>query len=282
MNIIEGALRPLIDKSINFHDTNFIAIAGDMNFLTEGEGYMEVGATEYRLPPVLSPSSRRWQGLCSQLVQTKQPMPTHFNKAHGLLGTIDRIWVSVPRWNMELIDATMAALQAPTQLSKSGISDHAPVVVSFLPREPTPPGTRAIPKHILESPEFKEILHYYFDEVDFEQLDPPEAYRVMVNCMQAAGRLAREAMGAEAYPKTQHRLKLLTSVARAVAAQDRKLAAMLIRTCPLAAHHLHFQGRQVCLTNTSEFNRNIEWAKQNDINGSDCSEGQERQIAPHS
>jgi len=108
-------------------------LLGDLNLTPRAGQLFEYGSpavamdTANSRPPARGPLLR----VLEQLTEVESAVPTRYNTEADTGTIIDRVFTSLPAHVFTLCKVTHSVEQDPRDLYKSGLSDHAPVVVSF-------------------------------------------------------------------------------------------------------------------------------------------------------
>jgi len=103
------------------------------------------------------PNGGQLQLILEQLIEFEATTPTRYQAETNTGVVLDRIFGTLPATILTKCRVSHTVEQDPRDLYKSGISDHAPVVVSIAFRAPLPPGEGAIPTEI-----FRHKMYSYF------------------------------------------------------------------------------------------------------------------------
>eukprot|EP00959_Pyramimonas_sp_CCMP1952_P448378 9388920-Pyramimonas_sp.AAC.1 len=87
-------------------------------------------------------------------MEVDNELPTHYvtNESQPKLAQIDRVLVSMPSWVALQQHFTAAAADKPEDFHEKGISDHAPVAISFVARSHAAAEEQKIPVHFFRDP----------------------------------------------------------------------------------------------------------------------------------
>lgn len=102
----------------------------------------------------------------------------------------------------------------PEELYGNGLSDHAPIVLSF-GRKPRN-SSNSLPKHVCKHPQFKLHVARFVEYCNLFQLPAHQQLGVYKVCMKEAGRYVRDAMQLEAKDENAAMRFLLDTISRAI------------------------------------------------------------------
>eukprot|EP00959_Pyramimonas_sp_CCMP1952_P405080 8490143-Pyramimonas_sp.AAC.1 len=131
-------------------------------------------------------------------------------------------------------DLTATVLTEPGRLYEAGISDHAPVSITFRGRRQRPSDQQAVPAFPCKSREFQEMLQLLISQSELERPSPIPKWRELKRLMREAARLARDKLTRSATPPLEARLVMSRSVSRAARLDDVKPASILLARAPIA------------------------------------------------
>ena len=151
---------------------------------------------------------------------------------------IDRIFGTVPSWLCIQLKATPKLRADPCKLSHRGLSDHAPLSLTFSVRPMLPTENRPIQKWVFENRRFSEILSPLVKAADLDSLPAPTRLQKHKELLKEAARAVKdeEFSGKELAPEALE--EAFHSCARAVAHNRIKLAQARIATNCIFAKHL--------------------------------------------
>eukprot|EP00959_Pyramimonas_sp_CCMP1952_P122183 2553986-Pyramimonas_sp.AAC.1 len=91
------------------------------------------------------------------MVEIDNELPTHYvvNEWQPKLTQIDRVFVSLPSWQVLPHHICAVAPECPELMHERGLSDHVPVIMSIEVRSEAAASEQRIPMHFFKDPEFK-------------------------------------------------------------------------------------------------------------------------------
>ena len=104
------------------------------------------------------------------MAEVIQPFPTHFDASGNSCSRIDRAWVFGPSSLLIKLRVMSFVISSPEEYFGEGLSDHAPLILSFGKVIDTGINSFAIPKHICKLPAFAEGVESLVKDCEvFEQ-----------------------------------------------------------------------------------------------------------------
>ena len=131
-------------------------LVGDLNIKAEHERTFKVGRVlaggardrVYSNPLFSGQLLRLWGQILEGWTEVIQPFPIHFDASGNSCSRIDRAWVCGPSSLLIKLRVMSFVISSPEDLFGEGLSDHAPLVLSFGKVDPIGNTSFAIPKHI--------------------------------------------------------------------------------------------------------------------------------------
>ncbi|CAK0840618.1 unnamed protein product [Prorocentrum cordatum] len=130
------------------------AAADPLHFLVIVQGDLNFGPDEALL-------LQRTLGL---FLEISSESPTHYTKDTNSVSCLDRFFCSVPGWMMCQMCAESSTIGEPEELSRSLISDHAALLTVLRQRHARPRSEQPVPRHIFESPLFRQRIEGMFKD----------------------------------------------------------------------------------------------------------------------
>jgi hypothetical protein len=154
--------------------SKFGILIGDLNIKAEEELVFKVGRAVDRPNarssgnPVYSGSNLRiWESILSEWTEVWQPYPTHFHSRDNSCSRIDRGWIFCPSSLLTRIQKSSYVVCSPEAFHAEGLSDHAPLVISFAEcqkADKNKSSSPSIPVHICRKPELKMHVESLIDD----------------------------------------------------------------------------------------------------------------------
>ena len=218
-NAVDGDIKQSKDNPLT-HTTFF---TGDFNETPAGCKLFEYGHPCTYME-TSSDSAPRQQ--CSKLMkiigkttEISSMTPTRYQKQTDSGVILDRLFTSIMPVVLTLCKVTHSVEQEPKQLFTSGISDHAPIGISFIFKACLARGEGPIPQEITRHFMFRYYLAYLIWDEKLEELyfeTPFEKLNFLKNIMKAASILTREYMQSEDSSNPLIISQTLATVARTV------------------------------------------------------------------
>ena len=99
---------------------------------------------------------RLWGKILEGWTEVIQPFPIHFDASGNSCSRIDRAWVFGPSSLLIKLRVMSFVISSPEEYFGEGLSDHAPLILSFGRVIDTGINSSAIPKHFCKLPAFAE------------------------------------------------------------------------------------------------------------------------------
>jgi len=231
---------------------------GDFNFLAPAEVPFFIHTPDKKLighAAIVThqPAVKKWQRVLGQLTELQQSSPTYFSVHTTTMQRYDRIYTTMPPWELTMVQAHAQLHEGPKLLQSRGISDHSPVLVSLTLARQLPADERPIPAHIFKLPDFKREHDRPADIARLEALPPFERLRQHKLIIKEAARIARDnALHAEDRSAGMESMALST-LARTVWHNNTKDARKLLSLHPTTAEHIRVVDSVVELVDPVNF-----------------------------
>ena len=250
---MQRVIRPLLREARRHPSHCVLVAAGDWNFLADDEAPIDLKTGL----PTFSSQPRRGQlaiaPLLAEMIELTDLSLTHFNKALGHCSRIDRVFITLPRWQIIQLHCIAGATSDPIALEGKCLSDHSPVRASISLRRPSPAPLRPIAPYIFRDRRFKPMLDHYLMHLDLPSLTPPAQYRVLSVALRAAAERVRDMLSKPACPTQAQQIMILAAVSRVVVQQRLPVARTLLADSPFAARFLKIVGSTVALIDPVAF-----------------------------
>ena len=178
---------------------------------------------------------------------------THYHAKTESLGSIDRIFTSIPDWILCQNSQISQALFCPKALNTKGISDHSPVLWSISARAPVPFEERPVPSWTCRTKAFKLAHDQFCDYIDLDKMSPTVRLQTHETILREAARISRDASKVGDSLSPAALVDIAVSIARAVWSSNLVLATTLLRKHTLAQEHLSTAGCMVTLREPEKF-----------------------------
>jgi len=143
-------------------------VLGDMNITPSDGKIFEYGTPEATLETsasLIRPPAGPLQQQLLLLTEFESSTPTRYQSDTNSAVVIDRVFGNLPPSFLTKCRVAHSVEQDPRDLYKSGISDHAPVLVSIFFKAPLPAGEGAIPAEVFKH----KMYSYYLDKLCWDE-----------------------------------------------------------------------------------------------------------------
>eukprot|EP00959_Pyramimonas_sp_CCMP1952_P145640 3048892-Pyramimonas_sp.AAC.1 len=122
---------------------------GDFNFHERAAMYLATPEIDKGLMSQARHRERGnlWVDALAGLVELDPEQPTHYVHDGERLTQLDKFFTSTPGWMLINWCISATVMDKPEELHGQGISDHAPVRVTFAVRPQRPPQEQPLPRH---------------------------------------------------------------------------------------------------------------------------------------
>lgn len=235
---------------------------GDFNFVGDGDLVLHTRGGALRLERATARRLQRsWERALHSLIEIATYGYTYHNLANGAYSRIDTVYVRLPPWMVAMLRIQGAASDDPLDLRRRGLRDHAPYVAEVCPRVVLQAASRPIPRTLCQHPQYGQIVADYAASISMHKLPALLAWNMYKVILRAAAESVRRRVLAAPYIGDVPELVTLSSIWRAAAHNDARLAMVLRSSSPAARRHLCLVGHEVRLTHLEEFNDHIRIAK---------------------
>jgi hypothetical protein len=170
------------------------------------------------------------------------------------MARLDRAYTSLPGWALTSSSTASRLSAEPHKLHLQGLSDHSPIIFDIM-LEKNKNTTNPISKHTTSLKDFKDQHDLLCEYVNLDSLPPIARLQTHKDIIRSAAMKARDRYLNQAsdYDSKARYSTMITS-ARAVAANDLRVAKILCGRSDLAASHLDISGNKtVTLKDPSKF-----------------------------
>ena len=158
-----------------------------------------------------------------QMVELRQGAPTHYNSTSDTGNILDRGFCSCPSWCFLGLFCSAATLDDPKSLHLRGMSDHAPLRITFESRVSRPRNQLPISPHVCKHPDFKRIHDLFCKDLKLDQFDVFTRWRTHKHIIRLAGEIVRNTLIDTESKSPFSKSMLLTTLARAIWRNDVEL-----------------------------------------------------------
>ena len=218
------------------------------------------------------PFQKRWEKIFGRMVGLKFPNPSHYISSDVCENRIDRIFGTVPRSALVLLNHRAGAIKSPALWHLNDLSDHAPIFwkISFVPSSRVSDGNLRIPSAWSQHPKFTEKFKFLYRDVQpglgiFSNLN--EKCEFLVMCKREAARHVRDLLFLQQEHSTENSLLRLCSIARAAWNNDMHLGGILVTHSELARRFLNLDDGIVTLLEKPAFEETLRDAKERHFAG---------------
>ena len=239
-----------IDEDITYSSANPLSyttfFAGDFNETPNGCKLFEYGQPSTYPESTSSPAAPRQQSCklmktISRATEITSSTPTRYQKHADAGVVLDRFFCTLLPATLILMKVNHTVEQEPKQLFYSGISDHAPVGITFLFKAILPRTEGPIPTEITRHFMFKYYVSHLLWEERFDTLHfetPFERLDFLKNIIKAGAILTREYLQSQEPDSPLIVSQTLASIARTVWTQSLSLFETLHKNSSLAREHI--------------------------------------------
>ena len=242
----------------------FAFVAGDWNFLAPNEArrsFLDPNGFHGH-----DPSSQRYRSwpffklVLGKGTDFATDAETHYSVSAGSVARLDRIYSFSPAWITAQIK-TGATCGDPVRLTEKGISDHAPIQITF-----SRPGGRAlprVPRFIAGSAQYKFFINAFTQDVNLDSLDPITRWRThKLMIVEASRRAAAEiASSNSGMPQSCTLATRLMAIARCVWNNNVTLFMRIRSRDPLADKCCTISDGKLFISHPIKFEKTIAAAK---------------------
>jgi len=234
-------------------------LAGDLNLTPPHSKlfeYKSPSPTSDNAAAAARPSGGQLELTLEQLIEFEATTPTRYQTETNSAVVLDRIFGTLPATILTKCRVSHTVEQDPRDLFKSGISDHAPVVVTIAFRAPLPPGEGAIPSEIFRHKMYSYFLERLCWEEKFDSLTFDDSFTQLEyfkNLMKAAANYTRDHLQTHNEDSPLVLSQSYSAIARAVWMQSVPLAETLLLRSNIARQFIEIKGDKVCLKDPAHF-----------------------------
>ena len=236
-------------------------LVGDLNIKAEHERTFKVGRVfaggardrVYSNPLFSGQLLRLWGQILEGWTEVIQPFPTHFDAKGNSCSRIDRAWVCGPSSLLIKLRVMSFVISSPEELFGEGLSDHAPLVLSFGKVVPSCNTSFAIPKHICKTPAFVEGVESLVADCGLFEQPKHKRLELYKICMKESARRVKLDLIHKSEDELKTRRLVLASISRAIWFNNIGLAKKLLNTSIMARDILILVGRRVLCRDFSVF-----------------------------
>lgn len=212
-------------------------------------------------PPLARPGDGCWRSVWRVMTEIVPddggtPQPTHWSEATSTGNRIDRLFVSLPQWQVTQTFMAASVLEEAEELSRKGISDHAPLMAAICSSRGGPADEsrlRPLPKHLFKEELCQTLAVELWSRAQGDTLQPGRQMELATCCLQEAARRARNAELARGSRSVWAKAMAMRSMGRAVWRNDVRLARALLLKRPWMAEFCSVGEATVAVTNHRRF-----------------------------
>ena len=192
-------------------------VCGDFNFDEEENNSVILSSELKRFSRHHSADNKRaLSNALSPFVQASCDMHTHFHKRSNSLNSIDKVFFCAPSWLILLPVFFAAVERSPVALSDAGLSDDAPLYVSFSLRGSSKDAGKVIPSCVCQSPRFRKPLDTYCNAAALDELPDSIAIPQHKAIIKEVAKIVRNESHLEKELSLQCKIASLSALARVV------------------------------------------------------------------
>ena len=252
-----------VDNALRSPDSMQVLLQGDMNFLAPGELQHSLSLplaaddAAAMIPPI-RPLQQLWDHLLSSLTDIAPDFDTHYTAASNSSARLDRTYISTPTSTLLQAKLLPRLLDDPKRLQEQGISDHAPFSLEISGKPLVCKDSQPVPKYIVKLPRFRTALQEIWQDINTDDLSPPQRLITYKTAMREASIIARNEMFLQDPENLEGTNSTMAAIARCVWTNDTFKARILRDRAPLGAKHISLEHDFVELIDRQAFETEFE------------------------
>ena len=183
--------------------------------------------------------------------------PTHYIAESMTLNKIDRVFTSIPSHAWLTVAPMLQNAIQPEVAHAKGLSDHAVMIVTVSSRARPDPETMPIKRECFEHPRFKERLKATRSQVDLDALSTWERWATHKALLRDAALHARDWMLTMEEHSDFSIQGTISSIARAIWANNVKLAKVILERSAFARKHIFIHDDTVQIIDPNAFEAEV-------------------------
>ena len=230
----------LIHSDRSNAETHTVWLAGDFNFLAEGELPLRLeavtGADSQERAPPRHQHAPLWKRITELFTEFHTPsMVSHFTKSSGSFSRIDRIHCSAPAWVYPIVAPAATMISSPDELSARDLSDHAPIGLHLADSQNKDRKGHAISPSVFLDPLFEEYLTPLVESANLDDIENlPDRLMYHKELIREAARLTLLALRSDPTTSARPEWQALkyTTASRALWGNHTKVMKVLLERHP--------------------------------------------------
>lgn len=252
----------VLGSSIEVNPTSMLGVlVGDLNIKAEHERSFKVGSgfaggprdRGFSNPLFSGQRLGLWRSILSTWTKISQPMPTHFDFSSKSCSRIDRVWVFGLSNMLIKLQIRSHVLSTPEDYYGRGLSDHAPVIVSFGKHFRSASKPNSIPQFVCKHPKFEQHVYSFASYCDLLNFPVHRQLANLKVCFREASKVVLLEIQHDEENSLEARRLAFCSMSRALWFNDVSLAKKLLASSALAKVHLQVSDGKVSFINPAFF-----------------------------